>query len=192
MNSQSVFLFGDNNTFAIRYVPGYSDKSKKFFYAYCNLVLGGQMIGDIQEICYLESWKNSIEKLKDQLLNNFDSIFNSEFKDRNDKEIFELISKANQIHKEYNTDFHYLTILENSVWNNCHVNIDETTDAFTLYMIEFSGKIKFLWEGWCEPCPKDQIDKLFSVLVNREIVIETISNFLQKIETDKLNYTTEK
>lgn len=192
MNSQSIFLFGDNNTFAIRYVPGYSDKSKKYFYAYCHLVLGGQIIGDIQEICYLESWKNSIEKLKDQLLNNFDSIFNSEFKDRNDKEIFELISKANQIHKEYNPDFHYLPVLENSVWNNCHFNIDETTDAYTLYLIEFSGKIKFLWEGWCEQSPKDQIDKLFSVVVNRELVIETLSNFLQKIETDILNYSIEK
>jgi hypothetical protein len=39
-------------------------------------------------------------------------------------------------------------------------------------MIEFSGKIKFLWKGWSEPCPKDQIDKLFSIEVDREIVIE--------------------
>ena len=55
MNSKRESIFGDKNTFAIRYVPGYSDKSKKYFYAYCHLVLGGQIIGDTQEICYLES-----------------------------------------------------------------------------------------------------------------------------------------
>ena len=157
MNSQRIYFFGDKNTFAIRYVPGYFDKSKKYFYAYCHLILGGQIIGDLHEICYLDSWKNSIEKLKDQLLNNFGSISNSEFKDRNDREIFELINKANQIQEDYNPDFYYLSVLENSIWNNCHFNIDETTDAYTLSMIEFSGKIKFLWKGCSEPCPKDQI-----------------------------------
>jgi hypothetical protein len=192
MNSKRESIFGDKNTFAIHYVPGYSDKSKKYFYAYCHLVLGGQIIGDIQEICYLNSWKNSIEKLKNQLLNNFGSIFNSEFKERNDREIFELIEKANQLPEDYKSDFHYLPVLDSSSWYNCHFNIDETTDAYTLYMIEFSGKIKLLWEGWCEQSPKDQFDKLFSVVVNREFVIETLSNFLQKIETDILNYSIEK
>jgi hypothetical protein len=156
------------------------------------LILGGQIIGDLHEICYLDSWKNSIEKLKDQLLNNFGSISNSEFIDRNDRKIF-LINKANQVQKDYNPDFYYFSVLENSVWNNCHFSIDQTTDTYTLYMIEFSGKIKFLWKSWGEPCPKDQTDKLFSIVVDREIVIETISNFLKQIETDKFsNYQIEK
>jgi hypothetical protein len=188
MNSQSDYIFGDKNTFAISYVPDFSDINQRNYYAYCHLVLGGQIIGDIKESCYLDSWKNSIEKLKDQLLNNFHLIFNSEFKDRNDREIFELICKSNQLKEDYKSDYNYLPVLESSIWNNCHFNIDETTDSYTLIMIWLNGKIKFLWEGWCEPCPKDQLDKLFSIVVDREFVIDNISKFLQKVEADKLNY----
>lgn len=192
MNSQSDYIFGDQNTFAIRYNSDCLDKSKRNHYEYCHLVLGGQIIGDLQESCYLESWTNSIKNLKNRLLNNFVLISNSEFKNRNDKEIVELITKANQVQEDYKSDFYYLPILENSVWDNCHFNIDETTDAYILYMIESNGRIKFLWEGWREPCPKDRIDKLFSIVVDREFVVDSITKFLRKIESDRLNYQIEK
>lgn len=85
--------FGDPNTFAIRYIPGYTTKDKNHYYAYCHLVFNGQIIGDKTESCFLSSWLFSLERLRDQVKNNFDSIKHPTFKNRSDREIFELIYK---------------------------------------------------------------------------------------------------
>ncbi len=54
---EKEIYFGDKETFAIRYIPGYIIKDiKPYYYAYCHLVLGGQIIGDKDEVCYLRSW----------------------------------------------------------------------------------------------------------------------------------------
>ena len=62
MSIENEKYFGDKKSFAIRYVPGYSDQSKKYFYANCHLVLNGQIIGDKKEVCHLNSWKYSLEQ----------------------------------------------------------------------------------------------------------------------------------
>ncbi len=188
MNIEKEIYIGNKDTFAIRYVPGYSSKDGDHYYAFCHLVLGGQIIGDKNESCYLNSWKYSIHLLKEQIRTDFQSIQHKEFTNKSDKELFELIWKANQLEEEYKLEYLYLPALENKVWSNCNISIDETTDAFLITMTEDNGKIKFIWEGWREPCPIEKIGKLFSVSVDKDFVIETIENCLGKIESEYLEY----
>lgn len=181
---------GDKNAFAIRYVPGYQDSGH--YYAFCHLVLGGQIIGDPNESCFLNSWKNSLQLFKDQIKNDFNSIIHPEFLNKSDRELFELIWKANQLEKEYKEEYKYLPVLDNQVWSNCHISIDETTDAYLITITELEGKIKFLWEGWRKPCSEDKIGKLYTVTVERNLVIEAMETCLAKIENEYQEYPVEK
>jgi hypothetical protein len=124
-------------------------------------MLGGQIIGDKDESCYLSSWKYAVENLKDELKNRTYAIFHPEFENRNNEELFELIWKANQLEEAYKSEYSHLPILDNKVWATCHFSIDETTDAFLITMTADGDSIKILWEGWREPCPADRIGKLF-------------------------------
>lgn len=188
MTKANETYFVDKNTFAIRYVPGYSDKNKKYFYAYCHIVLGGQIIGYKEEPCYLNYWKDSFEKLKNQIKNNFDKICHFEFKDKNAEEIFELIWKANQLEEDFQVEYDYLPVLDNNVWSNCSISLDETTDAYLITMTGENGKIKFLWKGYSAPCLSDKMNKLYSTIVERQFVVETMEKCLQTIENEHLNY----
>jgi len=180
MTTEKEIYFGDRSTFAIRYVPGYVYKNSGHYYAFCHLVLGGQIIGDPEESCFLSTWKNSLQRFKDQIQNDFHSIAHSEFSNRSDKELFELVWKANQLEEEYKQEYNYLPVLDNKVWSNCHISIDETTDAFLITMTELKGRIQFIWEGWREPCPIDRVVKLFSVTVDKNLVIETMESCLER------------
>jgi hypothetical protein len=63
-------IFGDPQTFAIRYRPsddGEVDKNDKF--AFCHLIIDNKLIGYDDEVCYLPTWvyyltdeKNRIEQ----------------------------------------------------------------------------------------------------------------------------------
>jgi len=186
--TEKVTYIGDKNTFAIRYVPGNSSKDRSHYTAYCHLVLGGQILGNADEFCLLDTWKNSLQLIKDQIKNDFSSITHKEFNNKNDNEIFELIWKANQLEEEFKPEYAYLPLLEKKVWSNCTISMDETTDAYLITIIEQDGKIKFLWQGWGEPCPKDKIGILYSITVDRTFVIETMENCLDKIESEYLGY----
>lgn len=188
MTTEKETYIGDKNTFAIRYVPGYTYRDSGHYYAFCHLVLGGQIIGDPNESCFLSSWKYSLQLLKDQIKSDFNSIIHAEFSNKSDTELFELIGKANQLEEEYKDEYKYLPVLDNKVWSNCHISIDETTDAYLITMTETEGKIKFLWQGWREPCSEDKIGKLYTVTVDRNIVIETIESCLDKIEREYQEY----
>jgi len=166
--------FGDKDTFAIRYF----NNGKEYF---CHLVLGGQIIGDSEEPCYLSSWTYSLERLKNRIKDNFNSITHQEFANRTNSEQFELIWKANQLEEDYKPEYVYLPILDNAVWVNCYISIDETTDAYLIAMVEENREIKFLWQGWREPCSEEKIGKLFSVTVDKDFVIKTMENCLDKM-----------
>jgi hypothetical protein len=187
MATEETYI-GDKNIFAIRYVPGYTYQDSGHYYAFCHLVLGGQIIGDPNESCFLSSWKYSLQHLKDRIKNDFNSIIHAEFSNKSDREIFELIWKANQLEEEYKDEYKYLPMLDNKVWSNCHISIDETTDAYLITMTETEGKIKFLWKGWREPCTEDKIGKLFAVTVDRNLVIEAMESCLDKIEKEYQEY----
>jgi hypothetical protein len=185
MTSDNEIYFGNKNTFAIRYIPGYTDKSKKSFFAYCHLVLGGQIIGDEDEICYLNSWTYSLEFLKKKIEDDSYSICHLELNNKSNSELSELIWKENQLEDEFKSDCLHLP-------NCCNISLDETTDAFLIAMIEIDGKLKFIWKGWREPCPLDKIDKLYSIIVDRELVIDTMDKCLLTIAEGRLSYPIEK
>jgi hypothetical protein len=188
MITENETYYGDKDTFAIRYVPGYSDENKKYFYAYCHLVLGGQIIGEKKEPCYLNSWKYSLEIIKNRIKNDFDSICHPEFYNKSNNELFELICKINQLEEDYKSEYAHLPILDKKVWGNCVISIDETIDAFLITMMGLNGKIKFLWEGWREPCPKDKINILYSIDIDKEFVVETMERCLLTVEKEYLSY----
>jgi hypothetical protein len=168
--------------FALRYIPILNNSN----FAFCHLVFGGEIIGDENETCYLSSWKNSLKKLKDRIENNSSSLYHEEFNNRNDRELFELIWKANQQEEHYSTEYSYLPVLDNEIWSNCHISIDETTDAYLIAMTEDNGEIKFLWEGLREPCAVDKIGELFSINIDKNLVVETIENCLIEIENNTI------
>ena len=179
MKSENEKYIGEEK-FAIRYLPIENNSN----FAFCHLVFSGEIIGNENESCHLGSWKNSLKSIKDTIVDNTNSLSHHEFNNRSNREVFELIWKANQEEEEYNTKYSYLPVLDNEIWRNCHISIDETTDAYLIAMTEDSGKIKFLWEGWREPCSVDKIGKLFSVSIDKKLVVETIEKCLIEIENN--------
>lgn len=177
---------GNPETFAIRFIPGYTDQSKKYSYAYCHLVLGGQIIGEKGEMCFLNTWLFSLRMLRNLIKDGYSSICHPEFRNRTDREIFEMIWKANQSEEDYTPEYEYLPVLEHEVWSNCSVSLDETTDAFLIAVIGYESNLKFIWQGWREPCPSDRINKLHSIVVDRNFVVSVIEKCLAVIECEYL------
>jgi len=181
MTTKNETYFGNPDTFAIRYLQILSDENEGEKYAYCHLVLGGQIIGDKNEKCYLKTWMSAIYSLKEKLDNNFEALSIPEFKNKTDREIFELLLKANQLETEHKQDFSYLLILDNEVWSSCLISLDETIDAYMIFMIESDRKIQLLWCDWREQCQVDKIDKLYSITVDKKFMTNTIESFLLTI-----------
>jgi hypothetical protein len=178
-------IFGNQESFAIRYVPGYKSSNGEWFYANLHLILGGQIIGDPEEECSLLSWIYQIKKFKNRILLQFDKLQNKEFENRPDDEVFELVWKANGSN---NPKYSNLQVLDESVWFYCHVSIDETSDAWLITLTEDNQRLKFIWKGLRSPCPNERVGKLFSVTVDREFVIVTLENCIKNIEEEYLNY----
>ncbi len=180
--------FGDKNRFAIRYIPGYKTKGSNYYYAFLHLVLSGQIIGDSNESCFLLSWLASMKELLNRIQERSEVMESGEFRDRSDEEIFELIWKANQLEDEFDLTYDYLPILDSSVWAACHLSIDETTDAWLITVTKEKDDLKFIWKGWRDPCPEDRIDKIYSVRIERELVIKTIKNCIHQLEKEYKQY----
>lgn len=180
-------IFGDKLTFGIRYVSGYIYKDNPdWLYAYLHLVLGGHIIGDKEESCSTETWLWSLKTIKEHLLEN--RFQHPEFKNRSDIELFELINKANQFEEDFKPEYSYLPQLADSIWNICCFNMDETTDAYSKVLVEVDNKLKFIWEGWREPCPTDEIGKTFSITVDKDFVLKTVDECITYVENDYKNY----
>lgn len=185
---EKEIYIGDTDTFAIRYVPGWSIKDTKHYYAYCHLVLGGQIIGDPEESCYLGSWVHQLKMTQERIKDKTYAITHPAFHNKSDEDLFELIWKSNQLEENYKPAFSHLPVLENDVWVNCSLSIDETTDAYLITMTGENDKIKFLWEGWRDPCPQDKIGKLFGVKVSRDFVVDVLEKCLDLVEKEYRDY----
>lgn len=168
--------FGDRTSFAIRYKP-YNDNNHSF--ACLHLILKGQLIGDPQEPTSIIGWLQTIEYYSDRLLYEFENLTVKEFDNKEDEEIWEMIWKSNQLHEEYNQKYLHLPTLENIVWEKCHVTFDETTDSWLLAMVKQNENLKIMWKGLDAPCPERNINKLYSITVDKEFVIQTINELLQ-------------
>lgn len=176
--------FGDPATFSIRYVLRTDAESSGLSEACCHLILGGQHIGDPEEPCFLSSWYYALELILNNIKSDDGLLWHPSFSNKSDRELFEIINKANQSESEFDEKYRHLPQVDNSVWRNCHISLDETTDAYILAMIEAEGMIRFLWKGWRQPCPPDKIGKFFSVSVDKEKVLATMESALRAIQKD--------
>ena len=181
-------IFGDKSTFAIRYVSGHIYKDNpNWLYAFLHFILGGHVIGDQEESCAVEkSWLPSLKLVKDNLIKN--RLRHSEFKNRSDDELFELVYKANQSESEFKVQYKHLPQLDSEIWSHCCIRIDETTDAYLIALLEIDDQLKFIWEGWREPCPADEIGKQFSITADKKFVLKTIDECINYVENDFKNY----
>jgi hypothetical protein len=180
-------IFGNQKNFAIRYVSGYKYRDNpNWLYAHLHLILDGHLIGDIEESCSADTWLWSLKVMKDNLIEN--RFQHPEFKDRTDSELFELIKKANQDEEDFKPEYDYLPQLESSTWDVCCFNMDETTDAYSLILIEIDNNLKFIWEGWREPCPEEEIGKRYSITVDKQFVLKTMNECISYVEDDYNNY----
>jgi hypothetical protein len=179
---KEIFI-GNPDLFAIRYIPGY--RIGNHYYARLHFVFHGQVIGDPEEDCFLFSWIERVNDISNILKNHSDNLRNPSFEGRTDAEIFEMVFKSNGIESP---DYSYLPVLNDSVWANCNFSIDETTDAWAISMTANGDSLKFIWQGLRIPCPSELIGKLFSVIVGRNFVIQTIEECLSIVKSEYVEY----
>lgn len=181
--------FGDRKSFGIRYSRGYKFISNNHTWVYCNLhlILGGHIIADKFGDSVAGVWIGGLERMQTMISKSSNYLEHAEFKNRSDEELFELVWKSNQRESDFNPHFKYLPQLDNSVWSNCSVHLDDSTDQYLIATIGIGDKIKFIWKGLQGPCPVDEIGKLFAVTVDREFVETTISDCIDYVENDYKN-----
>ncbi len=188
MSGVQEVYFGDINSFAIRYVAGHKHiyQGTTWYYAFLHLCLNGQIIGNPKESCSVLTWLQSISMLLTRVKNN--ELNHNEFLNKKDDELFELIWKANQEKKEFKPEYTYLPQLDSLVWSNCHLSIDETTDAYLITTTQTGNTIRIIWQGWREPCPSGLIDIMFSLTIHKEELIQTLNECYETVMADLINY----
>lgn len=141
-------IFGDPADFAIRCEDcpreyNYEPASKM---GMCHLIINNRLIGDEVEECYLPIWVYNLSDRKRRIDQQREKLFSREFEGRSDREIFELILKANQSVEEFDADFLYLPQLSHEIWSSHQFVIDETIDSFLIYFYGIGDGITFLIE----------------------------------------------
>ena len=179
--------FGDKSTFAIYYRPC-SDKynySPKNNMAICHLVIGNNLIGQPDEECYLPTWICSLTDRRNRITDTKHLLFPKEFEGLTDREIFEIVLKANQFEDEFHPDFLYLPQLDNSFWSDHHFTLDETIDGYLVYFYVKDDQITFLIQDETERSKNDYRSyKFIFHSVSLDLFIDTIdqvTEFLLKL-----------
>lgn len=168
--------FGDKNAFAVRYEPHYINGDFQARYAHCHFVFNGQIIGLLQEPCDVLTWMAGVQYNLNKIKAEPSVLSHSELYSRTDTEIFELLIKANQLEEDYTPEYSHLPALDNRIWSNCSFTIDETIDAYIIFMVEQHDMIKFIWKAWREPSPDQKIGKLYSFEISKQAVIDTMQS----------------
>jgi hypothetical protein len=142
MKAGEETYFGDKNTFAIRCVPMVDCEYTPALPACCHLVLGGQIIGNPNEPCFIGTWLKTIEYQKEYLEKGFLSLKSGAFEIRSDEELYNLIWQANKYTEEFDP------AIADDFWplKRCQLNLDETTEGYWLAGTECDGFFKFIWE----------------------------------------------
>ena len=118
--------------------------------AICHLVIGNSLIGQTDEECYLPTWLFSLSDRLNRIVDTKASLFPKEFEGLTDREIFEIILKANQLDEEFHPDFLYLPQLDNEIWSRHSFTLDETVDGYLIYFYVKGDQIRFLIEDETE------------------------------------------
>lgn len=148
----------------------------------CHLAIGHTFLGNFDEECYLPTWFFHITRIKDLLIKNKTQLYPSDFHNRSDREIFELVLKSNQFDNEFDKNYLYLPQLDNEVWQRHYLTIDETIDSFNICYYVRDNKINFIIENvW----PKSVTNKnrlFFFESVDFDFFVKTLGeavNFLE-------------
>ena len=188
MTSDRTRFFGEPSAFGIRYKPGYRYRDYAHSFAFLHLVIGGQIIGDPEESCQTDTWLRGLSHLRTRVVDHFDELEHEAFAGRTDRELHELIWKANQDPDQYDPRFSYLPSLSNRVWERCHISIDETTDSWLVAMLACQGRLKFLSQGVQPPCPQDLIGTLFQAEVDPGEVVQIIDQCTAVVLNDERGF----
>lgn len=177
-------IFGDERHFAVRFVPGY--RSGSFVHAWHHLVLGGRIIGDKHEEGVTTTWVHSLHSVLERVEETPEQLAHPAFAGRDSDELFELIWMANGCMPR--TGYEHLPVLEDRVWRNCHIALDETTDPWLIAMVHVEEKLRFLWKRVDNGGPAEDRDQLFVQDVPCAEVIHTLRSALAYIDTAKESF----
>ena len=161
MRDEIETYYGNKNEFAIRYL----NDNDNLEFAFCHLIFEDKLIGNINETCYLRTWKHSVEILKNEIMNgNFKIANDINFINKSDDEIFDLIWNENQDYRSH------------------QITIDETIDPYLISLIETNNKLKFIWKNLSKSSNNGtQIGKLNVLEISTEKVINAIEITLNNI-----------
>ena len=163
---QSSLIFGDESKFAIRYSEcsveyNYDHESKR---AILHMVLNNTTVGNQFEECYLPTWYYKVVKFRNFLDQNRDSLYPEQFRGFDDRQIFELILKSNQLSDDFDKYFLELPQLDNLIWLRHHLSLDETIDAFTTCFYVRDNIITVIIENWW---PKENNLNRSNILISK-------------------------
>ena len=149
--------FGDKSKFAINYrtCPDKHNYARDDKMAICHLIFGNNLIGQVDEECYLPTWVFSLTDRRNRIVDKKHLPFPKEFENLSEREIFETILKSNQFEDEFHPDFLYLPQLDNTFWGDHHFTLDETIDNYLIYFYVKDNQITFLIEDETESSDND-------------------------------------
>jgi hypothetical protein len=176
MRRERPVIFGDPNDFAIRYVPGY--RSGEWRYAWLHLVIRGEVIGDPSEECLVSTWLISIANALERVEDAATRLSHPAFAGYRDDELFAMVWKSNGA---MDPAYGYLPTLPGSVWANCSLSIDETTDAWLVGVVFVHGQLRFLWKGWRPPCPYESLGLLKAHGTSTVVVAKVFGSALEHV-----------
>src|SRR5688500_18513733 len=128
--------FGDKNTFAINCVANGEVTPDNWVFIRSHLILGGEYIGNPEEIDVLGVIAGHLKELRKRL-SEPGSLKHSLYDSLSDKEILELIIKSNQLEEEFDPAYAYLPALEHErLFGKHFFSVGESTDRYYLTVVE--------------------------------------------------------
>ena len=150
----------------------------------CHLIIKDNFIGRADEECYLPAWVYNLTDRSSRINQTKETLFPDQFIGLSDREIFESILKANQFPEEFHSDFLYLPLFNNTIWQKHNFTIDETIDGFLMYFYVKDDQLTFLIEDNTANTASDQRSyKFIFHSINIDFFLRTIGdaiNFLVK------------
>ncbi len=172
---EHAVIFGETRSFAIRCAKNTLALPRELD-NYCHWLLGDKLIGDPQEPCYLPIWLAALGNFKQFRLPQILS-FKPTVTDDMVAAIFTIMQRDSEVEVEWPEE------LEN-VWAKHRLGLDETQDAWLVMAHREGLGLRFTWMGWREPCPTDDIGKIFSCWASTSLVIESINKCFRYYKVD--------
>ena len=178
INLDTSQIFGEKRKFAIyfRACPDKYNYAPTDKMAICHLIISNNLIGQPDEECYLPTWIFSLTNRCNRIVDTKHLLFPKEFNGLSDREIFEIILKANQLEDEFHSDFLYLPQLDNKFWSDHLFSLDETIDDYLIYFYVKDNQITFLIEDKTERIESDYRSyKFIFHSVSLDLFVDTVN-----------------